>query len=402
MARGFTLMLTSAMVARLATGADCSVTSVGKVPLNDLGAGTYLGLYQGGLYPGGLNTPPAMHLTTGQARAAAVVPLNLLGNPDPSGKYVLLSIGMSNTTQEFCGSSLPPCAPWTFGGQAAASPQVNHTTLAIVNGAAGGQTSVTWDQPTDANYDRVRDMVLAPQGLSEAQVQVVWIKTANAGPTISLPNAAADANALVTHIGNIARAVKVRYPNVKIVLLSSRIYAGYASTMLNREPYAYESAFGVKWAIESQIAQMAGQPAHPLAGDLNYTTVAPFLAWGPYLWADGLTPRSDGLTWACADLEADGTHPSMSGEQKVGQLLMNFMLTSPFASPWFRAAGAPCYANCDQSTTPPVLNINDFSCFLNRFASGSPYANCDLSTTPPVLNVNDFSCFVNRFAAGCT
>jgi hypothetical protein len=60
-----------------------------------------------------------------------------------------------------------------------------------------------------------------------------------------------------------------------------------------------------------------------------------------------------------------------------------------------------CYANCDASTTPPVLNVNDFTCFLNRFAAGDSAANCDGSTTPPVLNVNDFTCFLNRFAAGC-
>ena len=65
-------------------------------------------------------------------------------------------------------------------------------------------------------------------------------------------------------------------------------------------------------------------------------------------------------------------------------------------------AGTACYANCDGSTTPPVLNVLDFSCFLNRFAAGNSYANCDGSTAPPVLNVLDFSCFLNRFAAGCT
>jgi hypothetical protein len=65
-------------------------------------------------------------------------------------------------------------------------------------------------------------------------------------------------------------------------------------------------------------------------------------------------------------------------------------------------AGASCYANCDNSTTPPVLNVLDFSCFLNRFAAGDTWANCDQSTTPPVLNVLDFACFLNAFAAGCT
>lgn len=29
-----------------------------------------------------------------------------------------------------------------------------------------------------------------------------------------------------------------------------------------------------------------------------------------------------------------------------------------------------CYPNCDGSTTPPVLNVLDFACFLNRFAAG--------------------------------
>jgi hypothetical protein len=63
--------------------------------------------------------------------------------------------------------------------------------------------------------------------------------------------------------------------------------------------------------------------------------------------------------------------------------------------------GSPCYANCDASTTAPILNVNDFTCFLNRFVGGDPYANCDGGTVSPVLNVNDFSCFLNRFAAGC-
>ncbi|MFN0134474.1 MAG: GC-type dockerin domain-anchored protein [Phycisphaerales bacterium] len=60
-----------------------------------------------------------------------------------------------------------------------------------------------------------------------------------------------------------------------------------------------------------------------------------------------------------------------------------------------------CAANCDQSTTAPVLNVVDFVCFNNKFAAGDPSANCDRSNTPPVLNVADFICFLNAFAAGC-
>ena len=61
----------------------------------------------------------------------------------------------------------------------------------------------------------------------------------------------------------------------------------------------------------------------------------------------------------------------------------------------------PCYANCDGSTQTPVLNVADFTCFLQRFAGGESYANCDQSTTPPVLNVADFTCFLQAFAAAC-
>jgi hypothetical protein len=60
-----------------------------------------------------------------------------------------------------------------------------------------------------------------------------------------------------------------------------------------------------------------------------------------------------------------------------------------------------CYANCDGSTTAPILNVIDFTCFLQKFAAADPYANCDASTTPPVLNVIDFTCFLQKFAAGC-
>lgn len=72
------------------------------------------------------------------------------------------------------------------------------------------------------------------------------------------------------------------------------------------------------------------------------------------------------------------------------------------ANPEIAPNGIPdCYANCDGSTVAPVLNVNDFSCYLNLFAAGRIEANCDESTVAPVLNVNDFTCFLNKFAQGC-
>jgi len=68
---------------------------------------------------------------------------------------------------------------------------------------------------------------------------------------------------------------------------------------------------------------------------------------------------------------------------------------------WELILPVPCYANCDDSTTPPILNVADFVCFQIAFAAGDPLANCDGSTIAPILNVADFICFQSAFAAGC-
>jgi probable HAF family extracellular repeat protein len=78
---------------------------------------------------------------------------------------------------------------------------------------------------------------------------------------------------------------------------------------------------------------------------------------------------------------------------------------APTSQAWIArlpSSGPTCYPNCDQSTAPPILNANDFQCFLNKFAVADAYANCDNSTSPPVLNANDFQCFLNKFAVGCS
>ena len=311
------------------------------VALSDLVGRSYKG-FAGGLYRDG-NEPPAAHTAAGRERARLVRPLDAAGNPSTTGKYVLLSIGMSNTTQEFCsqGSGLP-CDPWTFAGKAAADPTVNHSSLVIVNGASGGQDASVWDSPTEANYDRVRDTRLAPLGLTERQVQVVWIKQAHSGPRSALPASDADAYLMERDLGSILRAIRVRYPNIRQVFLSSRIYAGFATTALNPEPYAYESGFSVKWLIDAQARQMSSAAADPVAGDLRYDSVAPWAAWGPYLWANGTRARSDGLTWIQADFQSDGTHPGQTAEEKVGRMLLEFFKTSQFTRCWFLASGGVC------------------------------------------------------------
>lgn len=327
--------------AGLPDGGDFGAT---RVPINDLLHGTYKGMYRGGLYGHGTNEMSEAQHTEGLLRAQNIQPLDAEGMPSAMGKYVLISIGMSNTTQEWCdGDAEPPCLLNTFMRRAQDSPDVNHTTLQIVNGAMGFRVASFWDSPSDQDYNRVRDSVLAPQGLTEAQVVAAWVKVANSTPQRALPDAEADAHQLLVSMGNILRALKVRYPNMQMAFFSSRIYGGYATVMLNPEPYAYEYGFAVQWLMDAQRAQMEeGRIVNEEAGDLDYRTAVPWISWGPYLWADGLNPRSDGLIWEQSDMQMDGVHPSRAGQGKVGQMLMDFFSTSPFTRCWFLAAGGEC------------------------------------------------------------
>jgi hypothetical protein len=186
----------------------------------------------------------------------------------------------------------------------------------------------------------VRDQALAPLGLGELQVQIAWVKQAHARPSESLPSPAADAFALERELGEIVRSLAARYTNLRLVFLSSRTYGGYATTALNPEPYAYESGFAVKWLIEAQIHQSRTGEIDPIAGDLDPMRY-PWIGWGPYLWAEGAKGRSDGLAWQPEDVQQDGTHPSASGERKVGELLLEFFATSPVGRCWF-LAGESC------------------------------------------------------------
>lgn len=288
----------------LIPNSDCTRTSVGITPLNDLAGGVYQG-YEAGLYLGGTNDPPLDYRWMGRAHCSAVQPLDQNGKPNANGRIVLLSIGMSNTTQEFS----------TFKSMADADPEKNPQ-LTIVDGAQGGQDAQVIRNP-NAQFWTVVDQRLAAAGVSPGQVQTAWLKQAIAGENRQFP---ADALGLRDALRDIVGIIQTRYPNIRIIYFGSRIYAGYATTTLNPEPYAFQGGFAVKWLIDEHI---------------NSSGDGAWLAWGPYLWADGLVPRSDGLTWLCSDFQNDGTHPSTTGRQKVAGLLLNFFKTNETTRPWF-------------------------------------------------------------------
>jgi len=307
-------------------------TSIGQTPLTDLGAGTYQG-YTGGLYPGGANTRPAAHDAAGLAIAAQVMPVDAAGNPDlVNGRIGLASLGLSNTTLEY----------QQFMMLAGADPEMSARVL-MADGAIGATPAQSWADPLNPCWTTFANR-LTNAGMSPAQLQVVWLKLTS--PAASYPATfPAGAQQVQAWIRQTVLNLKAAYPSVRIVYFSSRIYAGYATTMLNPEMQAFENGFSVKWLIEAQI----NGDATLAYGGVN--PPAPWMAWGPYLWADGLGAdnvaggvpgRSDGLEWALADFSAaDGTHPSAAGSVKVAQMLLDFLKADTVSQQWFLANPPP-------------------------------------------------------------
>jgi len=114
--------------------------------------------------------------------------------------------------------------------------------------------------------------------------------------------------------------------------------------------------------------------------NLNYNSsngpvVAPWLSWGPYIWCDGTTPRSDGMVWLCSDLsQTDFTHPSSNGVYKVASQLLAFFKTDATTTPWFlkrSAAGGPTCAPSASTNNGAIPLTVSFA--ANGMAGNAPF-----------------------------
>ncbi len=291
--------------------------TVGFKPLTEMAASDKYKGEDGGLYGGGKNEPPEAHLAAAKKETAKIVPLDADGKPSDKGTIALVSISMSNATQEF-----------SMFKQIADRDEKKSSRVTIVDCAQGGQAMAQWVDPKARAWVEA-DRRLAAAKISPKQVQVVWVKLANMGPRGDLKE---HGKKLQEDTLKVLQNAKERFPNVRIAYLGSRIYAGHAIGGLNPEPYAYEGAYPVRWLIQDQIKGNA---------ELNFDSEkgvakAPLLLWGPYFWGDGLTPRKDDkLIWERKDFTNDGVHPSDSGRRKVADMLLKFFKNDPLAGGWF-------------------------------------------------------------------
>jgi hypothetical protein len=281
--------------------------SIDLTPLTDLASAQYLG-FAGGLYTDGKNEPPSAYAETGVALGVTVQPLDGSGKPSSSGKVAMISIGMSNTSHEFS----------QFIQLTEADARKN-SSLVMIDAAREGAAATEIAVPYGDYWTHV-DRQLQGSEISAAQVQVVWLKTALARDRRGFPE---NARLVQRTLRSIVEILSAKFPQLKLVYISSRTYGGYSESDLSPEPGAYESGFGVKWFIEERIKNATPDRS------------IPWISWGPYLWANGLTPRSDGLIWERTDFEPDGAHTSPQGALKVATMLFEFFQKAITAKPWF-------------------------------------------------------------------
>jgi hypothetical protein len=278
-----------------------------RIPLTDLGSAQYLG-FAGGLYPNGKNSRPSTYEDAGVALGATVQPVDIDGKPSDCGKIVMISIGMSNASREFS----------QFIRLADADARKNPKLL-MIDASRDGAAATDIALPFGDYWKHVDNQLQCGE-ISAAQVQVVWLKSALAYQAGGFPE---NAQLLQRALRSIIAILRTKFPQLKLVYVSSRIYGGYSETELSREPIAYESGFAVKWLIEEYI------------NNVTPDRCIPWVSWGPYLWVDGLTPRSDGLIWERSDFEPDGVHPSAQGVLKVATMLLEFFQNDTVAKSWF-------------------------------------------------------------------
>jgi hypothetical protein len=309
------------------TGANCSditfddpIAGTPLVPISDLGTGSYEGV-QGGLYPGGTNERPPAQTQYGVNLADSIQPLDINGNPSPTGKYVLLSIGQSDNEISFA----------QFATNANADPSTAPHLL-VVDGGQSRAAAELLSNPDNGHWNEIINSLLPAAGVSANQVVAVWLMAIDSPPSGTF---SASTTQLQGELETIAQILLQKFPNLLLTYISSRYYAGYSNGIraTDPEPYSYEQAFAVKNVIQDQLDGLPSLNYNPALGPVE----APWLSWGPYTWANGLLPRSDGLVWTCQDLRSDGIHPVLPGSEKESNLLMNFFRTDVTTVPWFLA-----------------------------------------------------------------
>jgi hypothetical protein len=219
------------------------------------------------------------------------------------GVIGVVCVGMSNSNQE--------CAAFISHVRGAGAGEINPA-VRVANCAVGGHAIERWIDPAfdDTLWDACLARKLAQAGIRPDQVRVVYHKAANqfttgqgGAPMPLYPSPGSDYERFVANLSSFAARVSQEIPSVQAVYTTSRSYGGFANQAGRGEPLSYEEGH----ALNTWLAQ-------------NRTVQGVWYGWGPYIWAPdcatGVTNASS-MCYVRADYQADGVHPSPSGESKI-------------------------------------------------------------------------------------
>ncbi len=328
---------------------NCENDSSLLIPIVDLQTDFYAG-FQGGLYPGGLNTMSIAHADSGIAIASAIMPINFDGDEDTLyGKVVMLGLGNTSAGKSF---------NKFIGGYY--DEGYTDSCFRIVNGcietySLNDMIALNAD---DVYWKDVNDF-LQTENLKKKQVRIVWLQAVAFEDSLLTPAAYVDS--LKNTYVAIIRELKSQFINLKQIYISGLHYGGYTdSAALNfnafAEPAPYFNDFAIKAVIEAQIN-----------GDtlLSYSGAdadAAWVAWGPNFWADGRNLRTyDNLRWLCPgdfDTDENGFFLAGTGQQKVADRLLSFFITEPTTTPWIFGLPYQCFTEIDD------VVVDDDSIFI--------------------------------------
>lgn len=326
--------------------ANCQNNDIGLRPLNDLGTREYQPGWSGGLYPSGLNERPSDHTQSGILFASQVVTLDPSGIPSPIGAIGVLALGFSITNLIF--NRLMTLV---------STDQSVNPNIQLVNACEPAKSADEMANPNDEYWTTWVPNALASGSITNQQIEVIWLLTGRRYQVEPFPN---HVYTLENNLVSILNIIKNTFPNVKLCFFGSIQYMGYSLDVNGGEPYIFEQSLAIKNIVERQIT---GDPAVSF-------DVAPWISWGPYLWCNGVIPRSDGLVWNCPqDVISDGDHPSNMGSDKLARIVLHMFKSDVTATPWFltnniNGCNGPAFVDLVGSGTigtagEPMISVNE-------------------------------------------
>lgn len=345
--RAYSILLAALLIGGAGAAAQkvCDAVSIGHIPLIQMTSESWNGIL-GGLYPGGSNLRPFDHDQLLQEHALdvkACQPNGMVDNID--GKIVVLGIGSSNAHSAF--NSME---------RLSSTDTLRNRAVRLLNVAQKGLGLQNIVSASSEYWSNVADAVTSG-GYAPSQVQVAWVMIDDSENIDTVfPRAAQE---LADQLFELCKVIKVKFPAMKFIYLSSRPYSGYidpTETALGMglvTPRDYIHGWAVKMLIERQIN---GQNGYAFGGS---HTPLPALVWSSYLWADGTTANSDGLSWECSDFDSDGFSLTASGSDKAGQFLYASFAQDQLSKGWFTSPTAVSVSENDRAEPTVRVFVSD-------------------------------------------